>query len=107
MLLDQVTEKYLNSKSGRIISENKVAVEKDNSAVLLVTAVTKGKKVLSKEKQGNIAVLAHLEKYWRKKMDDAIKQVRWNHTENEKKMAKKLTDKDMDIEKDQMKNQYR
>ena len=73
----------------------------------MARAVTKGKKVLAKEKRGNLRALAHLEKHWKKKMDDAIKQVRWNATENEKKMAKKLTDKDMDIEKDQMKNQDR
>ena len=106
-ILDQATEKHLASKYVRTLSEKKVAAEKDKSAVLLATAVTKGKKVPAKEKQGNLAALADLEKRWKKKMDEAIKQVRWNHAENKKKMTKKLTDKDMEIEKDRIKNQDR
>ncbi len=50
-----------------ILSEKKVAAEKEKSAVSLARAVTKAstkeKKVLEKEKQGNLRALAHLEKY--------------------------------------------
>ncbi len=62
-LLDQATEKHLASESSRIISKQKVAAEKENSAALSVTTVMKQKKVLAKEKGGNLAALVHLEKH--------------------------------------------
>ena len=124
-LLGQATQKELVSEAAKIVSEQKqsaerdkyeaakivaeqkVGKERDKSSQNLATAAKKYKKKLGKEKRGHLGAMTHLEKRWKKKMDDAIQQLRLNQKEDEKKMKLKLQDKDSEIEKDRKKNQYK